>query len=157
MRGRIVLVAIGALLAAAVFAMLASFGFPLAFAVAWLVIAVTVIVAGRQAFVDEGDTWPPEAPPRDVRGSEVSRLAWAINSRTGVVGFAMVRRVQGTLRRRLAHHDLDLDDAADHARIDALLGEGVRVGLHSKEVRSSDIERVLDAVDRIPIDPKENR
>ena len=82
-------------------------------------------------------------------------MAWAINARTGVAGHVEVRRVQSVLRRRLALHGLDLDDPTQHARIDALLGEGVRDALHRREVQRTDIEIVLDAIDRIPNDTEE--
>lgn len=82
-------------------------------------------------------------------------MAWAINTRTGVAGHVVVRRVQAVLRRRLALRGLDLDDPAQHARIDALLGEGVRDALHRREVQRTDIEMVLDAIDRIPNDMEE--
>lgn len=82
-------------------------------------------------------------------------MAWAINSRTGVVGHLVVRRVRNLLRRRLAHRGLDLDDPAHHTRIDALLGPGVRDALGRSEVQRADIERALDAIERIPNDTKE--
>jgi hypothetical protein len=157
MRGRIVLLAIGAVLAAAVLVLLGSLGFPAAFALAWMVIVLAVVLVGRQSFVDEGDSWPPERPSRAVRNSDVSRLAWAINSRTGIAGHLVVRRVQNVLRRRLAHRGLDLDDPTDLPRIDALLGDGVRAALHARDVQRTDIERVLDALDRIPADLEEHR
>jgi hypothetical protein len=65
--------------------------------------------------------------------------------------------VQNVLRRRLAHRGLDLDDPTDLPRIDALLGDGVRAALHARDVQRTDIERVLDALDRIPADLEEHR
>lgn len=157
MTGRIVLLTIGGLVAAALLVIMASLGFPILFALSWMLIAAAVVLASRQPFVDEGAAWPPMKPAREARGSEVSRLAWAINPRTGVAGHVVVRRVQSVLRRRLAHQGLDLDDPAQHEDIDALLGEGVREGLHRREVHTADIERALDALDRIPSELKENR
>ena len=152
MKGRIAILGIGAALAAVIMVLLGQLGFPPEFVLAWMIVILVVVLAGRQAFFDEGTEWPPEKPHRAATGSEVSRMAWAINSRTGVAGHVVVRRVQNVLRRRLVHHGLDLDDSADHARIDALLGEGVRDALHRREVQRTDIERVLDAIDRISND-----
>ncbi|WP_259614245.1 MULTISPECIES: hypothetical protein [Microbacterium] len=157
MRGRIVLAVIGALIAAALLFVMLIFGVPAPFAAAWTLLLLAVVAATRQVFFDEVVTWPPEAPRAERRGSDVSRLAWAINTRTGVAGHVVVRRVQGVVRRRLAHLGLDLDDPDDHPRIDVLLGDGVRVSLHAREVQRADIERVLDALDRIPTDMEETR
>ena len=155
MKARILVLGIGLVVAAAVAILLGQLGFPVPFVVAWMILILAIALAGRQVFFDESASWPPDKPRRDPRGSEVSRLAWAINSRTGVVGHMVVRRVQSVLRRRLAHRGLDLDDPDHHARIDALLGDGVRDTLHGREVQRADVERVLDAIERIPNDTKE--
>jgi hypothetical protein len=155
MKRRILVLGIGGVLALAVLLVLGQLGFPVPFVLAWMVVVVTVVLACRQEFIEIGPVWPPEKPSRGSRGSEVSRMAWAINTRTGVAGHVVVRRVQSVLRRRLALHGLDLDDPAQHARIDALLGEGVRDALHRREVQRTDIEIVLDAIGRIPNDTEE--
>jgi hypothetical protein len=155
MKGRIVLTVISVLVAAALLGLLMAFGVPAPFAVAWALILLAVVAATRQVFVDEAVVWPPEAPRAEARGSDVSRMAWAINTRTGVAGHVVVRRVQGVVRRRLAHRGLDLDDPEHHPRIDAMLGDGVRASLHARDVQRADIERVLDALDRIPTDTEE--
>lgn len=155
MKTRLMIVGAGVVLAAALVLLLAQLGFPVPFVLAWIVVVLVVALAARQVFFEEEAAWPPEEPRRERRGSEVSRLAWAINSRTGVAGHMVVRRAQSMLRRRLAHHGLDLDDPTQHERIDALLGRGVREGLHRREVQRTDIERVLDAMDRIPNDTEE--
>ncbi|MFJ2534067.1 hypothetical protein [Microbacterium maritypicum] len=155
MKRRMLILGIGGVLALAVLLLLAQLGFPVPFVLAWMILVVAVAVACRQEFIEVGPAWPPEKPGRDSRGSEVSRMAWAINTRTGVAGHVVVRRVQGVLRRRLALRGLDLDDPTQHARIDALLGEGVRDALHRREVQRTDIEIVLDAIERIPNDTEE--
>ena len=155
MRGRIVLALLSALIAAGLLVVMLIFGVPAPFAVAWTLILLGIVAATRQAFVDEVVVWPPEAPRAEGRGADASRLAWAINTRTGVAGHVVVRRVQGVVRRRLGHLGLDLDDPQDHPRIDAVLGDGVRASLHAREVQRVDIERVLDALDRTPIDSEE--
>lgn len=155
MKTRAVGAVIATLVAGALLGVMIVFGVPAPFAVAWTLILLVVAAATRQTFVDDAVTWPPEPPRAEARGSDVSRLAWAINTRTGVAGHVVVRRVQGVVRRRLAHHGLDLDDPDDHPRIDAILGDGVRACLHAREVQRADIERVLDALDRIPTDTEE--
>lgn len=155
MRGRFVILGIGVVVAAAVVLLLGQLGFPAPFVVAWMIVVLAVAIAFRQDFVEIGAMWPPEKPSRDTRSSEVARMAWAINTRTGVAGHVVVRRVQNLLRRQLAHRGLDLDDPAQHQRIDALLGEGVRAALHRREVQRADIELVLDAIERIPNDTEE--
>lgn len=156
MKQRIVILAIGGVVAAVLVVLLGQLGFPALFVVAWMIVVLAVVLAFRQDFIEIGALWPPEKPSRPSRSSEVSRMAWAINTRTGVVGHLVVRRVQSLLRRRLAHRGLDLDDPAQHARIDALLGEGVRDALHRREIQRTDIELVLDAIDRIPNDTEDN-
>jgi hypothetical protein len=156
MRGRIVLAGIGALVALGVLLLLAQLGVPFAFALSWLIILLTIAVATRQGFLDETGAWPPPEREREVRSSQVSRLAWSINIRTGVAGHVVVRRVQNVLRRRLAHLGLDVDDPLQHATIDAMLGAGLRESLHRREVQRADIERVLDAMDRLSHEREEN-
>lgn len=156
MRGRIVLAGIGVLVALAVLLVLAQVGVPFAFALSWLIILLTIAVATRQEFVDETTAWPPPERERTVRSSEVSRLAWSINTRTGVAGHVVVRRVQNVLRRRFAHLGLDVDDPLQHAAVDALLGAGLRESLHRREVQGTDIARVLDAMDRLSHEREEN-
>ncbi|WAA64747.1 hypothetical protein [Microbacterium oxydans] len=156
MKARILIVGLGAAVAAVLVVLLGQLGFPAPFVVAWIIVVLAIILAFRQDFTEVGADWPPEKPSDDARSSDVSRMAWAINARTGVAGHVVVRRVQALLRRRLAHSGLDLDDPAQHTRIDALLGEGVRDSLHRREVHRTDIERVLDAIDRIPNDPEDN-
>jgi hypothetical protein len=155
MKGRFVITGVGIAVAVAVLILLGQWGFPVPFVLAWMLTVLTIVLAARQIFFDDDASWPPEEPRRASSGSEVSRMAWAINSRTGVAGHLVVRRVQNALRRRLAHRGLDLDDPAQHPRIDALLGEGVRDALHRSEVQRTDIERVLDAIERIPNDTEE--
>ncbi|MFE6994446.1 hypothetical protein ACFVAE_00645 [Microbacterium sp. NPDC057659] len=151
MRGRIILGTIGVLVAASiVLTIMTWLGSPVEFTLAWLLIVGVVVLAFQQPFVDDGGMWPPEQRTVLQRGSDVSRLAWSVNPRTGIVGHVLVARVQQVLRRRLARHGLDLDDQADFERIDALVGRDVREVFGRREVRRRDIELVLDAVDRIP-------
>ncbi|WP_205828841.1 MULTISPECIES: hypothetical protein [Microbacterium] len=156
MKARLILLALGAVVAAVVLVLLGALGVPLLFAASWLLIVLTIALVSRQVFFDESSLWPPEQRRGAERGSEVSRLAWSINSRTGVAGHVVVRRVQNVLHRRLAHRGLDLDDPGQHATIDALLGPGVRDALHKREVQAADLEKVLDAVEGITTEASAN-
>ena len=148
--GRIVAGGFSALFGAAVIGILVFFGVPLVFAIAWVVIAVAFIVISRQTLLETDRHWPPAPPTAPYRGSEVARLAWGINSRTGVLSVAFVRRLDTTLRTRLALRGLDPDDPAQHAHIDALLGPGIRTVLEQRTLHREDAERILAALDSIP-------
>lgn len=126
-------------------------GVELAFAVAWAVLLSTVVIARRAYSPSNDPGWPPaHRQAVVVRGSEVSRLAWSFAGRNGVAGPTIVRRVRNLVRRRLAHHGIDVDDPAQFAQADALLGEGVRAGLFHHHITRTDIERALDAIERLP-------
>lgn len=150
MRARIVIVVVGIAAGAALVLLLRQLGFPVDFTIAWLVLLVAGGIVSAQVFSGEEEpSWPPaERAPR-VPGSDVSRLAWSINARTGIVGHVLVARVEATLRRRLTTRGLDLDDPADHARIDGLLGDGIRPLLGAPEVRADEIESVLTAIEAL--------
>lgn len=151
MKGRIVLGVMGAGLAlVAILLLTTAIGIPVEFALAWTFIAGVVVLATRQSFIDDAGAWPPEKPTLAARGSEVSRLAWAINPSTGAAGQIVVRRVDRVLRRRLTHHGLDLDDPEQYPAIDDVLGAGIRDLLAKRELKRQDLERLLDAIERIP-------
>lgn len=131
-------------------------GVPAGFAAAWLVLLLAVGLSTRAGLLDEG-SWPPARPERRPRGSEVSRLSWNVNSRTGEAGFLIVRRVQRVLRHRLARLGLDLDDPGQEAAVDALLGPGIRETFSRAEVTRTDLERVMAAIDRLPSPQNQER
>lgn len=153
---RVLLVVLGVAVGAALVALLGSIGVPVEFAAAWLLLIVAVGLLSRAGVLDDG-SWPPARPERRSRGSEVSRLGWNINPRTGVAGFVIVRRVERVLRRRLARLGVDLDDPTQNPDIDALLGEGVRETFARPEVKRADLERVVIAIDRLPSPTNQER
>lgn len=155
---RIVIVVIGAGVGvgAAIVYLLDRLGVPAAFAAAWMLLIVAVGLLSRAGMLDDG-SWPPARPERRPRGSEVSRLSWTINARTGEAGLLIVRRVQRILRHRLARHGLDLDDPAQSAAVDALLGPGIRETFGRPGVTRTDLERVMAAVDRLPSPSNQER
>lgn len=131
---------------------LALTGVELPFAIAWGVLLSTIAIArGASPPVSESD-WPPaHRPAVPVRGSEVSRLAWSFAGRNGIAGPTIVRRVRNLVRRRLAHRGIDVDDPTQAVWADALLGDGVRAGLFHHQIMRADIERALDAIERLPL------
>lgn len=155
MKGRIVLLGGGMVLALVVLLLLAQFGVPFPFALAWILVVVTIGVVSRQAFFDETHAWPPDERALPVRGSDVSRLSWSLNGHTGVAGHVVVRRVERIVRRRLSHRGFDLDDPGQYTEIDALLGAGIRTIFQQKVVRLTDIERALDAAEKLPFPNEE--
>ncbi|MFJ4175970.1 hypothetical protein [Microbacterium sp. NPDC089696] len=150
MTRRVLLLALGAVLVVGVPLLLTAVGAPYAFALSWALLAVALVLLSRPSLVDESGAWPPSEPSRTAPGSEVSRLAWAINSRTGIAGHAVVRRIDRVLRRRLARQGLDPDDPADQARIEELLGAGIRDLRKPGEVHRTDVDRILSALERLP-------
>lgn len=147
MKGRIVLTVIGGLFAIPVVFVLRLLGVPVEFSIAWLLAAVVIGIALRQEMFDESSSWPPEERKAPVRGSEVSRLAWSLDARSGAAGPAIVRRVERLVRRGAARHGLDLEDPDHRDEIERLFGPGVTAALASREPRREDIETVLDAVE----------
>lgn len=153
---RILLVVVGIAAGVGIVLVLDRLGVPVAFAAAWLLLIVAVGLLSRAGLVDDA-SWPPAPPERRPRGSEVARLSWNINSRTGEAGFLIVRRVERVLRHRLARLGLDLDDPAQAPAVDELLGAGVRDTFTRAEVTRADLERVMTAIDRLPSPTNQER
>lgn len=101
---------------------------------------------GAEAVIHEGPSREPDSP---TRGSEISRLAWAFNPRSGVAGEIVSRRVRALLRRRLVRRGIDVDDPNQADRLDAVLGTGLWQRLNGRQVQNIDIRRALDAADRL--------
>ncbi|GAB3598813.1 hypothetical protein [Microbacterium tumbae] len=150
MKGRIVLVVIGLLFTAGLVVAAAVAGMPPLFVIAWLVLVIAIGVITRQTLFSEDTAWPPPAPEPPFRGSEVSRLAWAVNTRSGIVGLGLVRRLDRAVRHRAAAHGLDPEDPAHVAEIEALFGPGIRTALEARVVRRDDVERILAALESVP-------
>lgn len=131
-------------------AALMLFGLEPFFALSGGVLAGAVILLaalrGAEAVIEDG---PREQNAPAARGSEISRLAWAFNPRTGVAGEIVSRRVRALLRRRLARRGIDVDDPTQLGRIDGLLGVGLWQRLNGRQVQNTDIRSALDAADRL--------
>ncbi len=150
MRRWIVLIVLWIVLGVPVALLLDFLGVPLPFGIAWILVFAAALLIAQQSFLDESGPWPPPAPEQFARGSDVSRLAWAIDARTGVVGMPLRRRVSVLADRRLREHGLSLEQA-DAAAVDAILGPGAHAALIVTEMRSADLERVLRALESPPV------
>lgn len=139
--------AIGAVLVVA----LALFGVELPFAIAWGILVIAAFAITRPDLGEVIPAWPPKRDRPRSRGSEVSRLAWSFNSRTGLAGPLLVRRVRALVSGRLARRGLDLDDDTRSDEIDALLGRGVREALSRDALGVDELARVLDAVEGLAV------
>ena len=88
------------------------------------------------------------AAPRYL-GSEVSRLAWAINIDADTVNEAVTRRVRASLRRRLMRLGVDVDDPAQASTVNALIGTGLWRRLHGRRITTRDIRDGLAAAEEL--------
>ena len=118
-----------------------------------VLVAAATPVFGLQMPDDARADAPGRALVKSYTGSEVSRLAWAINVHGDAVSEAVTRRVRATLRRRLARHGIDIDDETQAQVVEERLGPGVWARLKRRATRIQDIRDALAAAERLaPID-----
>ena len=146
MTRRIVVIAAWIVLGVPVALLLDFLGVPLPFAIAWILVFAAALLIAQQSFLDETGLWPPVAPDQIRRGSDVSRLAWALDTRTGIVGPAFRRRVSALAERRLRAQGVPPEEA-DAAAVDAILGPGAHAALTASELRIPELERILHALE----------
>ncbi|MFB7252269.1 hypothetical protein [Microbacterium sp. NPDC056234] len=113
-------------------------------------VALLAVLRGAEAVVEDG---PQADEDLTIRGTEISRLAWAFNPRTGVAGEIVSRRVRALLRRRIARQGIDVDDPSQAGRLDEILGTGLWQRINGRQVQNIDIRRALDAADRLASAP----
>lgn len=140
---------IGAAVGGALALGLSLLGVETPFAIGWGIVVIAAFGVARPVLAETIPAWPPQRVPLRSRGSEVSRLGWSFNSRTGLAGRRLVHRVRALVTARLARHGLDFDDPSQHHEIDALLGVGVREALLKEELGIGELERALDAAERL--------
>jgi hypothetical protein len=92
---------------------------------------------------------PGRAADPEYVGSDVSRLAWAINLRTDTVNEAVTRRIRATLRRRLLRHGVDVDDELQTDDVDRLLGDDLWARLTSRRTKVGDLRDAIAAAERL--------
>ncbi len=156
-RGRGALLTVAALLGAMLTGMLSLIGVSLPYATAWGLLVIVGFALAPGAELDDDEQWPPPMPERTPRGSEVARLAWSFNLSKDTAGPAVRRRVLALVQRRMERHGIDLDDPADRARAEELLGRDILASVFTSEPRREDIDGLLDALDRLEQTPEEKR
>ncbi|UXW87264.1 hypothetical protein NFX31_07050 [Microbacterium azadirachtae] len=147
MRRPIVLAAVWILLGVPVVLFLGFLGVPPVFGAAWILVFAAALLIARQSFLDEDGPWPPPPPQPLQRGSEAARLAWSIDTRTGMVGPSLRRRITALAERRLREHGLP-PETADPAGVDAVLGAGAHAALTGPVLRREDLESLLRALEQ---------
>lgn len=150
MKGRILIVVAWIALGIPVALLLAFLGVPLGFAIAWILVFAAALLIAQQSFLDESGPWPPAPPDAPQRGSEVSRLAWSIDARTGTVGPSLRRRITALADRRLREHGVR-PETAGAADVDAILGAGAHAALAGPILRRAELERLLYALENPPV------
>lgn len=136
---------------------LLGFGFTWPFVIAWgLLIGAVGLLAQLAMPLEPGFDAPRIDVEPDRRPTEISRMAWALNTHTGLAGAQITRRVGVILRQRLMRHGVDPDDPARRDRLPRLIDPGVWERLTGPETTIADVERALDAIDRLdPTSPDE--
>lgn len=153
MSARRTLLAVGVAIVTAL--ALLGFGFTWPFVIGWSLLICSVGLLGQLVMPFEPGF---DAPRIDTephrRPTEISRMAWALNTHTGIAGQQITRRVSAILRHRLLRQGIDPDDPDDKARLTAVLGPDLWDRLTGRAPTIVDIERALDAVDRLnPVSP----
>jgi hypothetical protein len=129
---------------------LSTLQLPVVYTSGWgLLIAAGALLLGIRFADDPRDDAPGRELGAEYTGSEVSRLAWAINLHTDTASEAVVRRVRATLRRRLLRHGIDVDDGRQAARVDELIGTGLWARLNGPRTRVADLREALAAAERL--------
>lgn len=129
---------------------LSALQLPVVYTSGWgMLIAAGALLFGIRFADDPRADAPGRERGAEYTGSEVSRLAWAINLRTDTANEAVVRRVRATLRRRLLRHGVDVDDERQAVRVDELIGAGLWARLNGRRTRVADLREALAAADRL--------
>lgn len=127
-----------------------ALGVQSAFAWGWgVVVAVVTLLTGIRMPDDPRLDAPGRSADHRYIGSEVSRLAWAINTETDTVNEAVTRRVRATLRRRLMRLGVDVDDGSHAAAVDRHIGAGLWQRLTGRRTTIRDIRDGLAAAERL--------
>jgi len=133
---------------------LSTLGVQTEFAWGWALLAagIALIVSIRSPDDPRIDA-PGRTAEMSYVGSDVSRLGWAIDSRSGTVNEAVTRRVRATLKRRLARLGVDIEDESHRGLVETHLGEGLWTRLNARRVTVTEIRDALIAAERLISDP----
>ncbi|MFJ2541385.1 hypothetical protein [Microbacterium sp. NPDC087589] len=148
MSARRTLLAMGAAVVAGL--ALLGFGFTWPFVIGWSLLICSVGLLGQLVMpLEPGFDAPRIDTEPQRRPTEISRMAWALNTHTGIAGQQITRRVRAILRHRLLRQGIDPDDPDDRKRLSAVLSPDLWDRLTGRAPTIDDIERALDAVDRL--------
>ena len=121
-----------------------------------VLVAAAVLLIGLRLPDDPRVDAPRLPDPPDYIGSDVSRLAWAINMHTDTANEAVTRRLRATLRRRLQQHGVDVDDPRQASAVDRMLGDGLWARLNGRRTRVVDVRAALAAAERLGVDRRDD-
>lgn len=125
-------------------------GVELSFAIAWGMLGGIVVLFGQLILPEESQADSPDIDVRpERRGTDIARMAWSINSRTGMAGSLITGRVRRVLAHRLQRVGLDIDDPHQRSDIDTLIGQGLWERLAGRGTTRTDIECALEAITRL--------
>ncbi|MGF3055056.1 hypothetical protein [Microbacterium sp. YY-01] len=153
MKQRLILIALGGTAAAGIALFLRfTMGVPLSFSLTLVLMTVAIgIVHAVVTGVDTQThtTWPPPVQHTTYRGSEVSRLAWAINKHTGEVSPGMARRVQKVLNRALVRQGFDPESPSDHTRASREWNAPIDEWLTEPVIRTEQVSDIVALVEKM--------
>ncbi|WP_341958065.1 hypothetical protein [Microbacterium sp. LWH13-1.2] len=129
---------------------LTGFGFTWPFVIGWSLLVGALALLSQLAMPLEPSVDAPHiAIEPDRRPTEISRMAWALNTHTGLAGTQITRRVREALRKRLQRRGADPSDPARRSEVVALIGPDLWARLEGSGTTIVDIERALDAIDAL--------
>lgn len=146
-RSRIIVAIAVAVTTALVFA---AIGVEVTFSIAWGALVGILVLCTQLVMPEDPRMDAPEikAEP-DRRGTEISRMAWSLNPSAGMAGELITRRVRAILAHRLQRHGLDVTNPEHAGRIAAIAGAGVWERLVGHGTTRQELDRALDAIDRL--------
>lgn len=136
---------------------LTGFGFTWPFVIGWSLVVVALALLAQLVVPLEPGVDAPHIPVEpDRRPTEISRMAWALNTHTGLAGTQITRRVREALRHRLQRRGADPADSANGSLVSALIGPDLWARLEGPGTTIVDIERALGAIDALGPGPAES-
>lgn len=149
--GRTVAAVVAAVIAALA---LTGFGFSWPFVIGWSLLVGALSLLAQLAVPLEPSADAPHIPVEpDRRPTEISRMAWALNTHTGLAGPQIARRVRDALRHRLERRGADPADPAKRSLVSALIGPDLWARLEGPGTTIVDVERALDVIDALGAEP----
>lgn len=160
MSGKTVVIGLGVVLCVPLVLVLWSLGVPMEFAVSWVLLAIAFVLAIGWRKTGPVLTWPPAKPTKEQRLSEVARMAWTIDHKSGDVSRAMVMRVERIVRSEAARRNNVSYGSVTKDEIDEVLGGNVYDPLDDavngrRDFRRADLDRILTAIESLRSEERE--